>query len=60
MIMNQDKLEYQCPFCYNWILKTQFNNHQQSHWNDANVSRQPANLEELKNRFGKIGLWEEK
>ena len=53
-------LEYLCPFCLEWTLKTNFKTHQHSHWNDPNNYKQPESIEELEQRFRQIGLWDER
>jgi hypothetical protein len=55
-----EKLEYNCPYCYEWVLKTDFRSHQLGHWNDPKVNKAPETLEELKQRFIAIGGWEER
>jgi hypothetical protein len=54
-----EKLEYQCPFCYEWVLKTDFKAHQDSQYiQDLKGMKKPESLEELQERFSMIAMWD--
>lgn len=50
--------KYFCIYCKQFILKSQFNNHKIAHRNDVDV-KYPETLEELKQRFSAIGVYDE-
>jgi wobble nucleotide-excising tRNase len=53
--------EYQCPFCFDWVLKTDFKTHQDSHFtHDLKGMKKPESLEELQERFSPLGMYEER
>lgn len=49
--------KFLCPFCRRYILKTEFEQHRLFHWNDHHQF--PDSLEELKQRFEMLGLYDE-
>lgn len=54
-----EKLEYFCPYCKEWVYKSQFLNHKQFHFNDY-IPTYPLTIEELEKRSRQIGMWDEK
>ena len=58
--MDESKLEYLCPFCKDYVLKSDFKVHEIYHRNDPMCHEYPNTLQELKERFQYLGLWEEK
>lgn len=55
------KTEYNCPFCFNWVLFSDFKRHQNTHNNqDLREMKSPDTLDELKTRFTVVGLYEER
>lgn len=59
--MNNDKLEFLCPYCKEFMLKTKFDIHKEYHKrNDGPGEKFPVTLEELEQRFVHLGYWEER
>jgi hypothetical protein len=45
--MNPEKLEYQCPYCHEWILKTDYGKHENHHKGDWLMSNPQQHLRNL-------------
>jgi hypothetical protein len=58
--MNPEKLEYQCPYCHEWILKTEYGKHENHHKGDWLMSNPPTTLEELERRLRPLGYFDER
>jgi hypothetical protein len=56
--------EFQCPFCFEWSLKENFDEHMKDHSDPVmtcyGVIDKPKTLEEMKNRFTPLGYYNEK
>jgi hypothetical protein len=58
--MDEEKLEYFCPFCREFILKQFFKDHAIYHRNDPLCAEYPKSLAEMKKRFEFLGMYEER
>ena len=59
--MNNDKLEFYCIYCKEFIQKILFESHMAGHKrNSCNGERFPSSLEEMEERLTNIGYWEER
>lgn len=63
--------EYQCPFCDDWILFTQFSQHQSQHTDSSRGNsvmldgfhsrlEVPSTIEEMRRRFSPLGMYSER
>jgi hypothetical protein len=56
----QQKTKYLCAYCRQYVEKSQFDVHKIFHRNDPTIiGERPKTLEEMKNRFEMIGLYDE-
>lgn len=59
--MDSSKLEFLCPYCKEFVLKSHGESHLAGHQRIANIGEKfPVTLEELEQRFVHLGYWEEK
>ena len=59
--MDDSKLEYRCPWCWEWLLKTNFLVHQSGqHRNTPGIEIEPKSLEDIERRFLYLGMWSER
>lgn len=55
----QQTTKYFCAYCKQYIEKSQFKIHKIFHRNDPTTINHPETLEEMKQRFEMIGMYDE-